>query len=278
MGKRKILVVDTSVLLYDMHAIHSFPGNDIILPLAVLDELDRFKDRPGLLGESARYVNRYLDNLRKIGRLDQEVSIPESDQTVRVDISKIYDHQIHDGLDPNLTDNIILTIALKISRDNPKKIVKLITKDINLRVKCDALGLISEDYWKDYIDISDDRKINSTLEISLPNSDVDTFFAEGELMLASTLDFHENQLVVGKGCTGGSFLGRYFDNKIVKIGAPDVHCDVGLEPKNKEQKFAIDLLANKNIELVAITGIAGSGKTYIALMMGLLWYLEWSLR
>ena len=66
---RKTFIVDTSVLLYDMSSIHSFPGNDVVIPLIVLDELDRFKDKPGLLGESARYVNRYLDSLRKVGSL-----------------------------------------------------------------------------------------------------------------------------------------------------------------------------------------------------------------
>ena len=86
MSNRKILVVDTSVLLYDMTAIHSFPGNDVVLPLTVLDELDRFKDKPGLLGESARYINRYLDNLRENGRLDKAVGVEDSDQTIRVEI------------------------------------------------------------------------------------------------------------------------------------------------------------------------------------------------
>ena len=85
-GKRKTFIVDTSVLLYDKCAIHSFPGKDVIIPLIVLDELDRFKDKPGLLGENARYVNRYLDDLRKQGSLHDGVKI-DHDQTIRVDIN-----------------------------------------------------------------------------------------------------------------------------------------------------------------------------------------------
>ena len=81
---RKSLILDTSVLLYDKESIHSFPGNDVILPFTVLDELDRKKEAPGLLGESARYVNRYLDNLRSLGRLDEGVLIEDIDQTIKI--------------------------------------------------------------------------------------------------------------------------------------------------------------------------------------------------
>ena len=89
MSQRKQLVLDTSVLLYDKESIHSFPGNDVILPLIVLDELDRFKEKPGLLGESARYVNRYLDQLRSLGSLQEGVLIEEGNQSIRVMIEVI---------------------------------------------------------------------------------------------------------------------------------------------------------------------------------------------
>ena len=80
-SKRKVFIVDTSVLLYDKESIHSFPGNDVVIPLVVLDELDRFKEKPGLLGENARYVNRFLDNLRSSGGLHKTVEI-ENNQTM----------------------------------------------------------------------------------------------------------------------------------------------------------------------------------------------------
>jgi len=83
-GQRKTFIVDTSVLLYDRSSIHSFPGNDFVIPLSVLDELDRFKGKPGLLGESARYVNRFLDKLREKGNLHEGIAL-ENDQTVRVE-------------------------------------------------------------------------------------------------------------------------------------------------------------------------------------------------
>ena len=156
MNKRKILVVDTSVLLYDKESIHSFPGNEVVIPLIVLDELDRFKEKPGILGESARYVNRFLDFLRQKGRLDKGVLIEEEDQIVRVAI----DDPNIDVLDNTRGDNKIIAAALEIKKYAKKSTVKVITKDINLRVKCDALGLEAEDYYKDYIEDIENREIN----------------------------------------------------------------------------------------------------------------------
>ncbi len=144
MKKRKLLIVDTSVLLYDKESIHSFPENDVIIPLIVLDELDKFKEKPGLLGESARYVNRYLDDLRAEGRLDVGVKLKDSKQTIRVVPfnCKLDSHLL---LDDTRGDNLIIASALSLVDSEPDRAIKVITKDINLRVKCDALGIAAED-------------------------------------------------------------------------------------------------------------------------------------
>ena len=114
MNSRKNLVLDTSVLLYDKESIHSFPGNNVILPITVLDELDRFKDRPGLLGESARYVNRFLDFLRQKGRLDKGVYIEEEDQSIRVTMHD--PDSVH--LNSSSGDNKIIATALQIKESD----------------------------------------------------------------------------------------------------------------------------------------------------------------
>ena len=106
------------------------------------------------MGESARYVNRYLDKLREHGRLDQAVTIPDSTQTIRIETNCTKTKYIPEGLDIELADNHILGTALKIASESPDKIIKVVTKDINLRVKCDALGLVGEDYWKDHVTIT----------------------------------------------------------------------------------------------------------------------------
>ena len=134
----KTFIIDTSVLLYDKQSVHSFKDNHVVLPMVVLDELDRFKEKPGILGESARYINRFLDSLRSEGRLDIGITL-DSGQTVRVFTRE----ELHkfENLDLDLTrgDNKIIASALLLAEDGAD--VCVVTKDINLRVKCDSLGL-----------------------------------------------------------------------------------------------------------------------------------------
>jgi PhoH-like ATPase len=263
MSKRKILVLDTSVLLYDKTAIHSLTGNDIIIPLTVLDELDRFKEKKGLLGENARYVNRYLDTLRMNGRLDEEIYIKENDQTIRVEIESSKEIVVPPGLKPSYADNRILATALYLQNLNPDKTVKLITKDINLRVKSDALGIAAEDYYKDHI--ATDRIYTGESVVHVSDIDVDEFFDNGELDSPSD-DLMANQFILGKGSSGGSFLGIHKSGIIEKLPVSGVNKHVGVEPRNKEQKFALAMLNDPSIQLVTLTGIAGSGKTFLTLM------------
>jgi len=265
MSNRKILVLDTSVLLYDKEAIHSLPGNDIIIPLTVLDELDRFKEKKGLLGENARYVNRFLDTLREEGRLDEEIRLEENDQTIRVEIEGSNEIKIPEGLDAKHADNRILATALFLQRSNPGKITKIITKDINLRVKSDALGLPAEDYYKDHIET--DEIYTGEAELYLSDKDVDHFFEYGKIEEPEIdIELLPNQFVLGKGGSGGSMLGIYRDNNIEKLTQSEACKHVGIEPRNKEQKFALTLLSDPDIQLVTLTGIAGSGKTFLTLL------------
>lgn len=264
MNKRKLLVVDTSVLLYDMESIHSFPGNDVIIPLIVLDELDKFKDKPGLLGESARYVNRFLDLLRDKGALNESITIEEIDQTIRVELRASKDPKIED-FDWGRADNRIIGTCLYLQQQNPEQKVKVITKDINMRVKCDSLGLDAEDYFRDHLDLKDCEEYAGWEEVYVNPEDIDRFYENGELSLEESL--HPNQFVVGK-CGSSSFIGIHQDG-IIKNNKLKISKVIGLEPRNKEQKFAIEALLRDEISLVTLTGIAGSGKTFLTLMAAL---------
>jgi len=273
MTNRKILVIDTSVLLYDMSAIHSFPGNDVILPLTVLDELDRFKDKPGLLGESARYVNRYLDGLRNVGQLHKSVKIPDSDQTIRVETK--FPKSIPVGLATDIADNKIIATALALAKTNPDCCVKVITKDINLRVKCDALNLLAEDYYKDHIGLSKLSPYKGVIDYTLDDDDIDSFFSQGSIDVEDSSEkLFENQFIIGTSHSGKSLLGIYKKGAIQKIPKSEIKLNVGFEPRNKEQRFAANLLMDSNIQLVTLTGIAGSGKTFITLMSAVSGLLE----
>ena len=263
MKKRKILVVDTSVLLYDKESIHSFPGNEVVIPLIVLDELDRFKEKPGILGESARYVNRFLDFLRQKGRLDKGVLIEEEDQIIRVSID---DPEI-DILDNSKGDNKIIAAALALKKKS-KRTVKVITKDINLRVKCDALGLEAEDYYKDYID--DDKSFLKTPEkIELTDLDIDNLYETG-WHDASEFSLYENSYHVLVGNSPGkSVLCMHSDKKLHRLVDYQNNEQTDVKPRNKEQRYALHALRSENIPLVCLTGLAGSGKTFLTLMSGL---------
>jgi PhoH-like ATPase len=269
MSKRKLLVIDTSVLLYDKAAIHSFPGNDVVIPLTVLDELDRFKEKPGLLGENARYVNRFLDTLRENGSLHQKVMLTEGNQSIRVEIESDAGITIPDGLNRNYADNKILATALFLNKKYPNKTVKLITKDINLRVKSDALGLPAEDYYKDHLNISDANAYTGETTLTLSDEMLDRFFDEGSLnveQLELQHELYENQFLIGKGSSGSSMLGMHQQGIIKKLVDHESDSFIGVQPRNKEQKFALQLLNDSDIQLVSLTGLAGSGKTFLALM------------
>jgi PhoH-like ATPase len=261
---RKTFIVDTSVLLYDKCSIHSFPGNDVVIPLIVLDELDRFKDKPGLLGEYARYVNRYLDDLRKVGSLHDGVKI-DHDQTIRVDIDI---HPIPDSLDGNTGDNRIIAAALSLKSASPQPVV-MVTKDINFRVKCDSLGIYSEDYYKDRI-VHDKSEIYSgQAEVEAVSPSVINQFYDDGIISTDHLDFdlNSNQYVTVK-YGNQSLIGVHRSGNVVPL-VNNLTKTIGITPRNKEQKFAIDALTRDDIKLVSMTGLAGSGKTFLTLMAGM---------
>lgn len=261
---RKTFIVDTSVLLYDKCSIHSFPGNDVVIPLIVLDELDRFKDKPGLLGEYARYVNRYLDDLRKVGSLHDGVQI-DHDQTIRVDIDI---HPIPDSLDGNTGDNRIIAAALSLKTASDQPVV-MVTKDINFRVKCDSLGIYSEDYYKDRI-VHDKSEIYSgQAEVEAISPSVINHFYDDSSISTDHLDFdlNSNQYVTVK-YGNQSLIGVHRDGNVVPL-INNLTKTIGITPRNKEQKFAIDALTRDDVKLVSMTGLAGSGKTFLTLMAGM---------
>ena len=201
---RKIFVLDTSVLLYDRQSIHVFTGNDIILPLVVLEELDRFKDRPGLVGENARYINRFLDDLREIpADKDGFKKCVEHDVNYKFELNGCDPTLLPKGLDKKSADNLIISCALYMKEHNPDSTVKVVTKDINLRVKCDAINVQAEDYFRDHIE-DDEAMLSGWAQLDLLDKQVDNFYENKSLVLDQ--EFFPNQFVIGKS-ENKSFLG-----------------------------------------------------------------------
>jgi PhoH-like ATPase len=266
LSERKKFVLDTSVLLYDKKSIHSFPGNDVIIPLVVLDELDRFKDRSGVIGENARYVNRYLDKIRKSeeSKICDGVKI-EGDQTIQVlidnDLPKI------EGLEPTYGDNQIILLAHKISKKDNKVIV--VTKDINFRVKCDSLGINAEDYYKDNIAL-DASHYTGVKEVDVEDEIVDEIHENKKVNLYDVdFDINPNEFYILKSKENPKksaiCVAKMGERSLVLVEKANI-TSTNLVSKNKEQLFALNLLSAKDVPLVTIEGIAGSGKTFLTLM------------
>jgi PhoH-like ATPase len=269
---RKIFIVDTSVLLYDKSSIQSFPESDVVIPLVALDELDRFKEKKGITGESARYVNRFLDDLRKNGNLHEGVEL-ENGQTIRVALDGF--DEVPLALNGDDADNKMISLALKMTREEKVPVV-MVTKDINFRVKCDALGIKSEDYYKDQIIDKEEKSYKGFVSLEVDDDMkylIDLFFKKEDV----TEDIEDlvgrklyaNEFVNIK-CGSQSLLGCKIGSKIKNLKSSDkLEEFIGVKPRNREQLFALNLLCRDDVPLVSLTGLAGSGKTFLTLMAGL---------
>jgi PhoH-like ATPase len=272
---RKTFIIDTSVLLYDKCAIHSFPENDSIIPLIVLEELDRFKDKKGIIGENARYVNRYLDDLRKKGNLHAGIKI-QNGQKIKVAIKGF--ESVPVGLDPLSVDNQMISLAMRLDGTLKNKVI-LVTKDINFRVKCDSLGITAEDYHKDKVVLEESEFYKGYTEIEVDDSEIIDSLYENEIN-KDIIDLvkekigrlpNENEFISIR-CGKQTFLGCYYSKSIQKVHQAEDLPGIGflgVKDRNREQLFALNLLFSEDVPLVSITGLAGSGKTFLTLMAGI---------
>ena len=275
-NERKIFVLDTSVLLYDKDSMFKLKGNNLFIPFVVLEELDKFKDKSGLLGEAARQHNRFLDSLRENDGLNEGVYVEDKDIFIKVWLTQI-DNEIKDIVLPNSNDNLIVHALANIDKEfGDENEVILITKDINLRVKCDALGFRANDYYADYefITKESDLLYKGFTEVNISEDNINEIYKHQIISDLSEIDFnvklYDNQLVVAKGFAGGSALTFYKNHSLNLLPSKEVLLNLtSVEGKNKEQLHALWMLSNPDIPLVTMTGMPGSGKTYITLMAAL---------
>ncbi len=270
-GDPKIYLLDTSVLLHSPEALFSFRANDVVLPLVVLDELDNFKKGSTELNRNARWVINQLDELRGQGPVNEGVTLPEGG-TLRVDIGQMrkLDTLIPPGFAHNV-DNRILATALGIKSESPERKVVIVTKDINMRVKAEALGLSAEDYRHDQIvELSEmysgHRELVTSEDVlqqlyehkSIPVDVVDP----GPVPLTS----HEFVMLRAS----GGAITRYDSTSHSLHQVREMRHDIwGLRPLNREQRYALEILLDDNIPLVTLAGKAGTGKTILAIAVGL---------
>jgi len=266
---KKIYVLDTNVLLYDPQALTRFEDNSIIIPITVIEEIDRFKKDMNETGRNARQFSRLMDAFRKEGSLSKGLHL-ESGGTLRIEI---YEEKVMKRLPPELReergDNRILAVAVDLMETQKEMPVILVTKDTNLRIKADALGLSAQDYESDKVAIDDLYTGFSTLEVGADV--IDRFYGTGWLEMDNGYLPNQYVLLTEAGNTSHSAVGRFdhVSRRMVPLGKLDKEGVWSLFPRNLEQSFALDALLDDNIKIVTLVGKAGTGKTLLAIAAGL---------
>jgi PhoH-like ATPase len=266
---KKNYVLDTNVLLHDPRAIFKFEDNDVVIPIYVIEEIDTFKKEGTERGRNARSISRLLDELRGDGgSLSRGVTL-EGGGTLRILIPEKRP-QLGVGLDKHSQDTAILQTAIDVRDKDKSKPTIFVTMDTNLRIRADALGIVSETYENQRVE--DDTIEQPFFEVEVPDESVDEFFSDGFLSLPSTPGLHANAAVMLKGAKsqGHTALGRY-DAAKGQVVSLRVSRDgiLGIRPRNREQSFALDVLLDDAIRLVTLLGKAGTGKTLLAIAAGL---------
>ncbi len=274
-GARKNYVLDTNVLLHDPACIRNFRENHVILPLVVLEELDGLKSREGLPGCQARQAARELSQLvegRARQSLREGISLPDG-VTLRVELNGWHDAgEIAQELDLAKNDNRILLTALRIREREPEVRTVLVSKDVCMRLKAEALGLEAEDYETDRVALDD--LYRGYARVSLSRRDVDRIY-DGGLPCPKRITLHPNQfaLITPKDDPSGSSLARYDGARLLPLQY-DNRTAWGLSPLNLEQRMAFELMMDDHVRFVSVTGGAGSGKTILATAVALEKVLE----
>jgi PhoH-like ATPase len=266
----KNYILDTNVLLHDPNSLLSFEDNNVLIPIEVIEEMDRFKRESTDLGQHARAVARMLDALRGEGRLSEGVKLSTGGKLKILFQKGDQTRNGHAVFSDNTVDNRILSLALTVQQAQPKNATVLVSKDINLRIKADALGLQAEDYETDRVLLKD--LYTGMIEVAVSPPDLAAFRANGELVLKGGKKFFPNEYCT---LTDETNPKRTALTKVDASGTrvvPILDCREGiwgLKPRNREQHFALDALLDERVKLVTLMGKAGTGKTLLAMAAGL---------
>lgn len=268
--KQKIFVLDTSVLLHDHQAINSFENHWVAIPITVLEELDKFKIGNDTKNFSAREVIRFIDKLSinaslqdwvPLGKNRGQFKIVLDNVDIKLDAEKIFAR--------GKNDHKIINAGLTLQKQAPKKDVVLVSKDINLRIKAKSLGLIAEDYESGKV--ADTQVIDQSLKTveNIESEKIRELFTKGfidEVSILGNAKQANGYYVLKNGNSSSLACFNPFSNRIERVEKTFVY---GIKPKNAEQAFAVNALMNPDIKLVTLQGVAGTGKTLLALASAL---------
>lgn len=273
----KIYVLDTNVLLQDPLSIFSFEENEVVIPAVVLEEVDSKKRNMDEIGRNARQVSKLIDKLRETGKLYEKVPL-ENGGTFRIELNHRSFHELQEIFVEKTNDNRILAVAKNLSLEEEAKEdgkpVILVSKDVLVRVKADALGLQSEDFLSDRV-VELDHIYTGYLEIYTQKEILNRFYEKGEIATSELANhpFYPYQFVIMKDAlnVSGSALGMVdSSSKRIKKLVYNQETIWGIKPRNVQQIMGLELLLRDDIPLVTLIGKAGTGKTLLALAAGLM--------
>ena len=276
MALKKNYLLDTSVCLTDADSIYKFDNHDLFLPLKVLEEIDKHKKRQDSVGVNARRIIRLLDELREKGSLEKGVRLDKGKGILKVmSYEPLKDVVFPPDLDMRIPDHAIIATGKVVQMAMPKRKTILVSRDINMRVICDSIGLAAEDYTSEKAVTSSEELFQGFSEFLVDDQFVDRFYEGEELFIGADETpekWFENQylLLISNSNPKKSCIARFVNHhtplkKIIHDKVPDWK----INARNKEQAFAIDMLMDPNIKLVSLVGRAGSGKTLMAIAAGL---------
>ena len=269
----KIFVLDTNIILHDHNAIRQFQDNDLVIPIAVIEELDKFKKGNDALSFNARAFMRDINKLTEKREFGPEgISLGKRLGNIKIEPNHPFAPEYADLFRDDTQDHRILSTAMWVREQNPGRFVALVTKDINLRLKAKAAGMPAQDYLKGRVE--DETLIDLEHEVLFAEADPEVIqqLAYGQdnsidWRAVANKEPRANQLY--KFDLGGTTVCARYDtrrNRIVLVRSQEAY---GIRPRNDEQRFAMDACLNPDIPLVSLTGGAGTGKTLIALAAAL---------
>lgn len=268
--QKKIFVLDTSVLLFDHDSINNFEDNDVAIPITVLEELDNFKVGNDTKNFQAREVIRYLDKLSGTTGINDWVSLGKGRGNIKIVMSNLINGRDAERVyGPGKNDHKILNAAITLADTEKNRDVIMVTKDINLRLKAKAIGLAAEDYLTGKV--TDVKKVSDGFPVieDVDSSLINELYKKGKIDEDGVLGQQKiaNGYYILKSGKD-SVLARYDqeDDVIERVEKEYIY---SIKPKNAEQTFAVNALLNDKIKLVALQGVAGTGKTLVALASAL---------
>jgi PhoH-like ATPase len=268
---RKLFIIDTNVLLHDYKCIYNFEENDVIIPIVVLEELDKFKRGNDLINFHAREFTRELDKLSGDLLLTANIPLGENLGNLHIETGKDFSDKVSQSFPERTADHRILAIADYVCGANKDKTVVLITKDINLRMKAKSLGIIAQDYENDKVANIDDLYKGIRILEGVNQESISKLYEIPEGVSSTEFSLEPNltghQFFIMKN-NGSSALAHYnpVNKSLTRVIKQTTY---GIDPRNAEQTFAIEALSNPDIQLVSLTGKAGTGKTLLALAAAL---------